>query len=213
MTINVTTYKFTNNQKKGKTMKKSYIFLFALLFTAAVSAQTKWSIDKSHSKVGFSVSHLVITDVSGNFKNFDVYVETNGDEFENAKIDFWADVNTINTENEGRDKHLKSDDFFNAEKFPKIIFKSKSMKKVSGNKYQLVGDFTMRDVTKEITLDVVYRGIVKDGRGNTKAGFKVTGEVNRFDYGLKWNAALETGGLVVGKDVELIVDVQLVKQK
>jgi polyisoprenoid-binding protein YceI len=194
-------------------MKKIQILLIVLLFAAGISAQTKWTVDKSHTKVQFSVSHMVISDVSGNFKNFDAYVETNGDDFENAKIDFWADVNSINTENEGRDKHLKSDDFFNAEKFPKIIFKGKSMKKTGEGKYQLTGDFTMRDVTKEITLDVLYRGMVKDAWGNTKAGFKITGEVNRFDYNLKWNGLVETGGLVVGKTVSLLIDIELQKIK
>jgi polyisoprenoid-binding protein YceI len=170
-------------------------------------------VDKSHSKVQFSVTHLVITDVVGQFKNYDVKVETNGDDFTDAKIEFTADVNSINTENEGRDKHLKSDDFFNAEKFPKITFIGKSMKKVGEGKYKLTGDFTIRDVTKTITLDVLFRGIVKDPWGNTKAGFKVTGEVNRFDYNLKWNNLLETGGAVVGKEVSIIVDLELNKQK
>lgn len=213
MTLDVITYKFEKQTRKALKMKKINILLVVMLFSASLFAQTKWTVDKSHSKVQFSVTHMVISDVSGNFKNFDTYVETNGDDFENAKIDFWADVNSINTENEGRDKHLKSDDFFNAEKFPKIIFKSKSMKKVSDGKYQLVGDFTMRDVTKEITLDVSYRGMVGDGRGGTKAGFKIKGEVNRFDYNLKWNGLVETGGLVVGKEVSLMIDLELQKIK
>jgi len=195
-------------------MKKLLLAIFVVLFTVSSSfAQTKWFLDKSHSKVQFSVTHLVITDVVGQFKNYDVKVETNGDDFTDAKIEFSADVNSINTENEGRDKHLKSDDFFNAEKFPKITFIGKSMKKVGEGKYKLTGDFTIRDVTKTITLDVLFRGIVKDSWGNTKAGFKVTGEVNRFDYNLKWNSLLETGGAVVGKEVSIIVDLELNKQK
>lgn len=194
-------------------MRNIRILLIAVLFSITLSAQTKWTVDKAHTKVQFSVAHMVISDVTGNFKNFDAYLETNGDDFENAKVDFWADVNSINTENEGRDKHLKSDDFFNAEKFPKIIFKGKSMKKTGDGKYQLVGDFTMRDVTKEITLDVAYRGMVKDSWGNIKAGFKITGEVNRFDYNLKWNGLVETGGLVVGKTVSLLIDIELQKIK
>lgn len=195
-------------------MKKLLLAIFVVLFTVSSSfAQTKWVVDKSHSKVQFSVTHLVITDVVGQFKNYDVKVETNGDDFTDAKIEFTADVNSINTENEGRDKHLKSDDFFNAEKFPKITFIGKSMKKVGEGKYKLTGDFTIRDVTKTITLDVLFRGIVKDPWGNTKAGFKVTGEVNRFDYNLKWNSLLETGGAVVGKEVSIIVDLELNKQK
>lgn len=194
-------------------MKKINLLLVMLLFSAPLFAQTKWTVDKAHSKVHFSVTHMVISDVTGEFKNYDVYVETNGDDFTNAKIDFWADVNSISTDNDARDKHLKSDDFFNAAKYPKITFKSKSMTKVGDGKYKLVGDFTIRDVTKEITLDVEYRGMVKDPWGNTKAGFKITGDINRFDYNLKWNALVETGGLVVGKDVKMIVDLELQKVK
>jgi len=211
MPLYVTTHKFTNQLKKAEKMKKINLLLVLVLFSTTLFAQTKWTVDKAHSKVQFSVTHMVISDVTGNFKNFDAYLETNGEDFENAKVDFWADVNSINTENDGRDKHLKSDDFFNAEKFPKIIFKGTSMKKVGEGKYQLTGDFTMRDVTKQITLDVTYRGMVKDQRGGTKAGFKVTGEVNRFDYGLKWNGLVETGGLVVGKTVSLVIDIELKK--
>lgn len=195
-------------------MKKSLFILYISLFIVSItSAQAKWTADKSHSKVQFSVTHLVITDVLGSFKSYDVNVETNGDDFTDAKIQFSADVNSISTENDARDKHLKSDDFFNAEKFPKITFVGKSMKKVGDGKFKLTGDFTMRDVTKSITLDVSFRGVIKDPWGNTKAGFKITGEVNRFDYGLKWNNLMEAGGAVVGKDVSLIIDLELNKAK
>lgn len=186
------------------------VFLF---LAASVFAQTNWTVDKSHSKVGFSVSHLVIAEVEGKFNNFDGNISTNGENFEDAKIDFTVDVNSIDTDNEGRDKHLKSDDFFNAEKFPKITFKGKSMTKVGDKKYKLIGDFTMRDVTKEIALDVKFNGTTKDPWGNIKAGFKITGEVNRFDYGLKWNKTVETGGLVVGDIVTLSINLELAKQK
>lgn len=177
----------------------------------SLSAQTKWAIDKTHSGVQFSVSHLVISEVSGQFKSFDGSIEAAKDDFSDAKIDFSIDVASINTDNEKRDEHLKSDDFFNAEKFPKMTFKGKSFKKVSGKNYKLVGDFTIRDVTKEITLDVVYNGTVKDPWGNTKAGFKIKGEVNRFDYNLKWNALMETGGAVVGSTVYITVNLELQK--
>lgn len=194
---------------------KSINSLIAVFLFLAVSvfAQTSWTVDKSHSKVGFSVSHLVIAEVEGKFNNFDGNISTNGENFEDAKIDFNVDVNSIDTDNEGRDKHLKSDDFFNAEKFPKITFKGKSMTKVGDKKYKLIGDFTMRDITKEIALDVKFNGITKDPWGNIKAGFKITGEVNRFDYGLKWNKTVETGGLVVGDIVTLSINLELAKQK
>ncbi|MDQ7816561.1 MAG: YceI family protein [Melioribacteraceae bacterium] len=194
-------------------MRKTNLFLaFLLLAAATLTAQTNWSVDKSHSKVGFSVSHLVITDVDGFFKEYDAKVTTSGDDFSTTNIDFTVNTSSIFTDNDGRDKHLRSDDFFNAEKFPQMVFKGKSMKKVSGNKYKLVGDLTIRDVTKQVELDVKYNGMVKDPRGNTKAGFKVTGEINRFDYNLKWNTAIETGALVVGREVELVIDLQLVKK-
>lgn len=194
-------------------MKKLTVFLAMVLFSVSVFGQTKWSVDKAHSNVGFSVSHMVISDVTGNFKSWDASVVTEGDDFGHSIISFTADVNSINTENEGRDKHLKSDDFFNAEKFPKITFVGKQMNQVGEGKYQLVGDFTIRDVTKEITLDVEYRGMVKDPWGNTKAGFKIKGEINRFDYNLKWNGLIETGGLVVGKTVTFNINVELQKAK
>lgn len=194
-------------------MRKLNLFLALLLLAATtLSAQTNWSVDKSHSKVGFSVTHLVITDVDGFFKEYEAKVTTNGDDFSTANIDFTVNTGSIFTDNDGRDKHLRSDDFFNAEKYPQMVFKGKSMKKVSDNKYKLVGELTIRDVTKQVELDVKYNGMVKDPWGNTKAGFKVTGEINRFDYNLKWNTAIETGALVVGREVELVIDLQLVKK-
>ena len=182
------------------------------LFTASLFAQTTWTVDKSHSKVGFGVTHLVITDVDGFFKDYDAQITTEGDDFSKTQIDFTIKTNSIFTDNKDRDNHLRSDDFFNAEKYPDMIFKGKSMKKVGDKKYKLIGDFTIRDVTKQIALDVTYNGTVKDPWGNTKSGFKVTGEIDRFDYNLKWNKAIETGSLVVGKDVELVIDLQLVKK-
>ncbi len=192
--------------------KFKFLALVLFLFSASLFAQTTWSVDKSHSKVGFSVSHLVITDVEGYFKDYDAQITTEGDDFSKAKIDFTVNTNSIFTDNEDRDKHLRSDDFFNSEMYPQMTFKAKSMRKVGGNKYKLTGDLTIRDVTKKVDLDVVYNGMVKDPWGNTKAGFKVTGKINRFDYNLKWNKAIETGALVVGREVKLLIDLQLVKK-
>jgi polyisoprenoid-binding protein YceI len=192
-------------------MKNSLVILSTVI-ASAVSAQSTWKADVSHSSVKFSVAHLVVSETEGTFKVYDANVAAAKDDFTDAKIDFTIDVNSINTDNEMRDKHLKSDDFFNAEKFPKIVFKGISFKKVSGNKYVLEGDLTIRDVTKKVKLDVVYGGTVKDPYGNTKAGFKVTGVVDRLAYGLKWNALTEAGGAVVGKDVELTAKLELQKQ-
>ncbi|MBU1100165.1 MAG: YceI family protein [Bacteroidetes bacterium] len=190
-------------------MKKMFILL--VVFAVSSFAQTKWTFDKTHTQVKFTVTHLVITEVEGNFSSFDGSVETNGDNFDNAKINFTIDVASINTDNEKRDEHLKSDDFFSADKFAKITFVGKSLKKISDKKYKLVGDITIRDITKEIELDVKYNGIVNDPWGNTKAGFKLTGELDRFDFGLKWNALLEAGGAVVSKEVGLTINVELTK--
>lgn len=176
-------------------------------------AQTKWDIDNAHSQVMFNVSHLVISEVTGHFKTFSGNITAGKPDFTDAKIDFEVDVTSINTDNQMRDDHLKGDDFFNASKYPKMVFKGKELKKVGGNKYKLTGDLTIRDVTKTITLDVTYSGTVKDPWGNTKAGFKIKGTVNRFDYNLKWNTLTEAGGAVVGPDVEIICNLQLSKAK
>lgn len=194
-------------------MKKINIILYFLLFAVlTVSAQTNWSFDKAHSKIGFTVSHMVITDVDGKFNEYEGTVVTEGDDFEGAQVNFTIEANSINTDNERRDNHLRSDDFFAADEYPQITFTGKSMKKISENKYELVGDLTIRGTTKEIKLDVTHNGTVQDPWGNTKAGFKLAGSLDRFEYGLKWNTAIETGGLVVGKTVYLNIDIQLKKE-
>ncbi len=174
---------------------------------------TKWSIDPTHSEIIFKAKHLVISSVSGRFNEFDGGVETEGDDFENAQAEFSAKVNSITTGNPDRDNHLKSDDFFNAEKFPEIKFKSTSIKKISKEQYEMKGDLTIRDVTKPIALEVLYGGIVDDPYGNTKAGFEISGKVNRKEYGLKWNAVTEAGSVVVGDIIKIDLNVQVVKDK
>lgn len=192
--------------------KIKLLSIVLLLISSSLFAQTSWTVDKSHSKVGFSVSHMVITDVHGYFKEYDAQITTNGDDISTAKIQFTINTNSIFTDNEKRDGHLRSDDFFNAEKFPQIVFKSKSIIKMGDGKYKLTGDFTIRDVTKEIELDVKLNGLIKDGFGNERAGFKITGEINRFDYNLKWNKTIEAGGLIVGKEVELNINLELLRK-
>lgn len=194
-------------------MKKIVFMLAATVAAGQLQAQTNWMVDNSHSQVMFTVSHLVISEVTGSFKKFNGTIKASKPDFTDAQIDFTIDVNSVNTDNEMRDTHLKSDDFFNAEKFPNMTFKGKSFKKVNGNKYQLTGDLTIRDITKTITLDVVYAGTVKDPWGNIKAGFKIKGTVKRFDYNLKWNTLTEAGGAVVGEDVEFTVNLELAQAK
>lgn len=171
-----------------------------------------YKIDVDHSDIMFKVKHLMISTASGIFKKFDATVETIKDDFSNAKVYFEADIDSIDTKNEQRDTHLKSDDFFNAEQFPKLTFKSTSIEKEGEGEYKLKGDLTIRDITKPITLDVDYNGSTKDPWGFERAGFEVTGKINRKDYGLKWSAVTEAGGLVVDDIVKLQMNVELVKQ-
>ncbi|MBS1771646.1 MAG: YceI family protein [Bacteroidetes bacterium] len=183
------------------------------VIASATTVPTKWGLDKSHSSVKFTVQHLVISEVEGTFKVFDGDVVAPTADFNNAAIKFNVDVNSINTDEPKRDAHLKSDDFFNAEKYPAMKFTSTSFKKVSGNKYALEGNLTIRDVTKKVKFAVTYGGTVKDPWGNTKAGFKATGKINRKDYGLKWGALTEAGGAVVGDDVNMVINVEFAQQK
>lgn len=194
-------------------MKKILSFAVVALLSTSAFAQTKWAVDPVHSNVRFTVPHLVISEVEGSFKKFDGSFTASKADFTDAAINFAIDVNSIDTDNDARDKHLKADDFFNAEQFPTATFKSTSFKKVSGNKYKLAGNLTIRNVTKPVTFDVVYGGTAKDGYGNTKAGFKATTVINRFDYGLKWNALTEAGGATVGQDITLDLKLQFAQAK
>jgi len=175
-----------------------------------VQGPAKWTIDKPHTNVRFSVAHLVVSDVDGSFKSFDGSMTSSKPDFSDATISFTADVNSVSTDNEQRDKHLKSDDFFNAEKFPRIKFVSKSFNALGNNKYILAGDLTIRDITKTVSFDVTYGGTVT-AMGGTHAGFKAKTSINRFDYNLKWNAATEAGGLVAGKDVYITLNIDMKK--
>ncbi|ACF12621.1 YceI family protein [Chloroherpeton thalassium ATCC 35110] len=193
---------------------KKVVFALVFLFTAskALFAADVWSFDKAHSNVRFSVSHLVITDVEGAFKSYDGKVVSENEDFSGSKINFTIDVASIDTDNEKRDEHLKAADFFNADKYPHITFESKSFEKVSGKKYKLVGDLTIKGVTKEVALEVIYNGTVNSPMGGIKAGFKITGEINRFDYGLEWNKLMETGGAIIGETVSITCNIELNKE-
>lgn len=171
-----------------------------------------WLIDPTHTEVHFKVRHLVISTITGSFNKFEGSVESDKADFTDAKIHFSADTASVDTNNEQRDGHLKSDDFFNAEKYPKVTFESTSVEKKSGNEYVITGNLTMRDVTKPIELKVEYGGTTKDAYGQTKAGFELTGKLNRQDYGLKWSAVTEAGGIVASDEVKLNISVQIIKQ-
>ena len=197
-----------------KNISKILVFGVILFVTGlTLSAQTKWNPDFAHSSIKFTATHLVISEVEGNFKTFNGSMESSKPDFTDASINFSVDIASINTDNEKRDAHLKSDDFFNAEKYPKLTFKGKSFKKIKDNKYQLKGDLTIRDITKPVTFDVTYGGTAKDPWGNTHAAFKATTTINRFDYNLKWNTLTEAGGAVVGKDIEIRVNMEFIPEK
>lgn len=184
-----------------------------LLITASSFAQTKvWKTDNAHSKVGFAISHLVVSEVEGKFSDYEATVTTD-EKGKLQKVEAVIKVASITTDNEARDKHLKSDDFFSAEKFPEITFVSKSIKATGKNSYKITGDYTMHGVTKSVTLNAKFNGEIKDPWGNVKSGWVVTTTVNRFDYGLSWSKAVETGGLVVGKDVDISLKLEFGLQK
>lgn len=169
----------------------------------------KWSLDPTHSELQFKVKHLMITNVTGNIPAVSGTVESSDDTFSDASVSFSADVNSITTNNEQRDAHLKGSDFFETEKFPAISFKSTKYNAAEG---KITGDLTVKDVTKPVTFDVSFEGAAKDPWGNEKAGFSITGKINRKDFGLSWNATLETGGVMVSEEVKLSAELQFVKQ-
>ena len=174
---------------------------------------TKWVLDPTHSEVQFKIKHLVISTVTGSFKSFQGSMQTAADDtFENADVEFSLDVDSIDTNQEQRDGHLKSEEFFNAAAFPHIKFESTAFEKTGGDTYRLTGNLTVKDVTKPVTLDAEYGGSAVDFYGNHKAGFEATGKINRKEFGLTWGAVTEAGSIVLGDDVRLSFNVQFAKQ-
>lgn len=174
--------------------------------------KSTWTIDPTHSEIGFKVKHMMFTNVSGKFNQFEATIENQDEAFETSKINFSTDVNSVDTSNTDRDNHLKSADFFDADNFPKLTFTSTEIQKITDGEYKISGDLTIKDVTKNVTFETEYSGFMKDPWGNTKIGLSLNGKINRKDFGLTWNAALETGGVLVGEDIKLIAEVQFVKQ-
>lgn len=199
--------------QKTDIMKKIILSLLAGTIALTTSAQTNWKVDNSHSNVNFAVMHLVVSQVEGSFKTYEGKVTSPSADFNDAQIVFSVDANSVNTDNEMRDKHLKSDDFFNAEKYPTMSFKSVSFKKIDAKNYNLEGDLTIRSVTKRVKFAVTYGGTAADGYGNTKAGFQAKGTINRKDYGLLWSKTTEAGGLVVSDEVAISINLELIKAK
>src|SRR6202012_1712805 len=175
-------------------------------------ATTKWVLDPSHSEVEFKVKHMMISNVSGKFTKFDAAVETEGEDFMTAKVTFTADIDSITTGQEGRDGHLKSEEFFDAAKFPQLKFvATKYENDDNEGSYEVWGDLTIRDVTKTVKLDAEFGGVIKDPWGNTRAGIVVSGKINRKEFGLSWHGVTETGSLIVSDDVRLHVGLEFVK--
>lgn len=171
-----------------------------------------YKIDPAHSEINFKIKHLMITNVTGSFTKFEGSIESSKDDFTDAQIHFEADTDSITTNNEQRDAHLRSAEFFDAPQFPKVTFDSTSVEKKGGDDYTVHGNLTMHGVTKPVTLNAEFLGENKDPWGQTKVGFEITGKLMRKDFGLTWNAALEGGGVLVSDEVKLNMNVQLIKQ-
>ena len=175
--------------------------------------KTKWGIDPVHCEISFKVKHLMITNVKGIFKEFDASIYTTAEDFMTSEIDFWMNPESVETGSADRDAHLKSADFFDVENHKQISFNGNTYEKVDNDgSYTLWGDLTIKGITRQVKLDVEFGGVMKDLWGSEKAGFTINGKINRKDWGLNWNAALEAGGVLVSDDVRISCDVQLVKQ-
>lgn len=193
-------------------MRKAFVTVIVLLAALAVGTAQEWKSDPVHSGVRFTVTHMLVSEVNGRFKEFEVMVKQGKEDFSGSTVEATIKTASVSTDSDNRDKHLRSDDFFNAEKYPAITFKSTSFEKTGGDSYAIKGDLTIRDVTKPVTLEAKLFGMVIDPRG-TRVGFRATTTVNRFDFGVRWDRTLDTGGFVVSEDVPITITVALVKQK
>lgn len=187
------------------------VFMLAMV-AIAIGQSTTWRADKAHSKFLFSVRHMVISEVIGYFKEWDMKVTVSKEDWTDAVAEATVQIASVNSDNDRRDADLKSDNFFNAEKFPEMKFKSTAFEKVGDKKYKIKGNLTIRDTTKEVEFDAEILGAINDPRMGTRMGWKVIAQINRFDYGLKWSRTLETGGLIAGETVTITVNLELIKQ-
>ena len=181
--------------------------------TTANMTTTKWVLDATHSEIQFKIKHLMISTVTGQFNKFEGTIETEEDDFATATAHFSADINSISTNNEQRDAHLKNADFFDAENHPQLTFEAEKTEKVDDEKYKIYGTLTLRGVSKKIILDAELGGITQDPWGNTRVGFSLTGKINRKDFGVSFGLLTETGGVALGDEVKMLVNAQFVKQK
>jgi polyisoprenoid-binding protein YceI len=194
---------------------KQFILLAAVLalFGTTHAQTTTWQIDPVHSSIAFSVDYMVLTEVTGRFNEFSGTLQQEGEDFTRSSVNLDIKAASITTENEKRDGHLRSPDFFDVRKFPEIVFTSRSFETDASNNYKIAGDLTMHGITKRIVIAARYAGKAKDPWGNTRQGFKGTATLDRNDFGVKYNSALETGGVLIGKDVSIVLNIQLVKQQ
>jgi len=181
--------------------------------TTAIKQDTKWALDPTHSEIYFKVKHLMISTVTGQFKEFSGAVETEGEDFTTAKVRFTANVNSIHTNNDQRDAHLKNNDFFDTENYPQLVFEGDRLERTDEEEYKLHGTLILRGVNKKIALKVDFGGLTTDPWGNTRVGFSVSGKLDRQDFGINFGAVTETGGLLLGNEVKIYAEVQFVKQE
>ncbi|MFN8260189.1 MAG: YceI family protein [Chitinophagales bacterium] len=197
-------------------MKKTMVFFLAVMNILLLQAQapkTSWNLDKSHSSVNFSIDHMVVSEVEGKFKDFSAEAKSDKADFSDVQGAFTVVLKSIDTDNEKRDEHLRGADFFDVEKNPNLTFVIKKFTKVSGKVYKLTGDLTLHGVTKTVTLNGKFGGIIKDPYGLTRAGLSITGELDRYAFGLKYNAAMEAGGFALGQKVRIKVNLEFTQAK
>jgi polyisoprenoid-binding protein YceI len=195
-------------------MKQYLVFILCIVLSSmSLNAQSVWKADKAHSAVNFTVTHLLISEVTGRFTDFDVSLTQANDDFSGSTVDAKIKMTSINTDNEFRDKDLRSGNFFTADSFPAMTFKSSSFEKTGEGKYKITGMLTIRNVTKQVVMDAKLNGPITDPWGNTKVAFKATTSIDRFDYGLMWDKKLDSGGLVVSKEVDIVLAMEFAKQK
>jgi polyisoprenoid-binding protein YceI len=206
------TFALTKQKIMGTNKMTVAALAVALIFGKVNAQNTNWNLDKTHSSVGFSVEHMMVSETAGQFNDFTTSFKSDKPDFTDVKGDLTIQVASVDTKEPKRDGHLKSPDFFDAEKYPTIKFEIKQFQKLKDKEYKLVGNLTMHGVTRSVTLNGKFAGIVKDPYGMTRTGIRISGEIDRYDFGLKYNAAMEAGGMVIGQKVSINCNIELTQQ-